>query len=117
MVEVEPFAEDEQCPDEGKYGLRGFDGPGNGDGQMLGGEVGAGPRCEYEGRFAYNIDVFAQGRARYIKERIVHLFWEAVGEDNARQKQQAAKAGVEEQHGNDGIAVERFLFTYVVTAQ
>lgn len=116
LIEVEPFAEDEQRSHEGEYGLRRLDGPGDSDGQMFGGEIGTSPRGEYEGRLADDVEVFAQGRGRHIKERVVHQIGKPVGEYDAGEEQQAAKACVEKQHGNDGIAIERCLFTYFVAA-
>ena len=116
LVEVEAFAEDEQRAQEGEHGLRRLYRSGYGEGQVLHGEVGEHPRRQHDNGFQHDIEVGRKVGTRQIEQGIFDCLGKKSGEQYGGQEKQAAKERVKEEHGYDGVVVERHFFEHFVHA-
>ena len=103
LVRVKPLAEDYHGSEQREHGLGGFYRPCYGNGEVLEGKVCEYPRGKYYCGFQYYVQVLVYSYLGNVEKCSAHFAGGEPRGDYQRQEQQAAKQGVEEEYGNDGI--------------
>jgi hypothetical protein len=113
---VEAFVEDNERSDEGEDGLGGFDGAGDGEGEILDADVSTAPRGEDEDGFEKGREMLLRGEGGYV-ERGVGSEASRGGEEKGREEKGGSQGDIEVEDGQDGIAVEGNLLADFITAE
>ena len=116
LVEVKAFAEHYERAHEHHNRARGVDRPYDGEGQMLHAEIAEHPRRQHDDALQYDILVHIPSAACHLEYGAV----ERVGggrKHDERQEDERRYERVEEQHGDDGVAVKRLFLKRIVKSE
>ena len=114
LVQVQSLTEDKHGSNQRHDWLRSLDGPGNGQRQMLQGEIAEYPRRQNDHSFYKHSYMCLKGDTRHIQHRPVeHIRKER--QKNEMDEDKTAYQCIEKQNRNNSIAIQRNLFIYFIT--
>ena len=116
LPRIQLFAEQQHSAHEHHDGTRGVDGADDSQRQVLHAVIAKHPARQHEECLADNVFVLRPTAAGYVQQGAVeHVCGSA--EHHKRQENERREQGVQEQHGNHRIALQRLLLQGVIHAQ
>ena len=115
LVQVELLAKNKHGAQQNHDGACGVDGAYQCEGKMFHAEVSAKPAAQYDTALQYN-ELLYLPSSEIGMEQMGCRDGSSGGQEDERQEDEAAEQRVEEQHGDDGVAVQgTFLENIVAT--
>ena len=117
LVEVEPLSEDEQGSHQHHHRTGGIDGAYDGEGQMLSGKIAEYPRGQHDARLEQDEAMHLPPCLGHEEDAALQCLWHEAGDEDEWAKEQTQEQGVEEQHREHGIVLERLFAKGIIHTQ